>query len=59
MLGNREVQLAQYAKKALDEAQHQIDGLRKEIQEAEGPRRSLSRCKMRNTASTLLDKNYC
>ena len=35
MHGNREVQLAPYAKKALDEAQHQIDGLRKEIQEAE------------------------
>ena len=32
---NREVQLIPYAKKALDEAQHQIDGLRKEIQEAE------------------------
>jgi len=35
MPGNREDQLAPYAKKALDEAQHQIDGLRKEIQEAE------------------------
>jgi hypothetical protein len=35
MPGNREVQLAPYATKALNEAQHQIDGLRKEIQEAE------------------------
>jgi hypothetical protein len=35
MPGNREVQLAPYAKKALNEAQHQIDGLRKEIREAE------------------------
>lgn len=35
MSGNREVQLAPYAKKALNEAQHQIDGLRNEIQEAE------------------------
>jgi hypothetical protein len=35
MSGNREVQLTPYAKKALNEAQHQIDGLRNEIQEAE------------------------